>query len=79
MGNCNLYNFRQYNFNIDNAPYIDWINSAETKAMFGVPTDWKFASSNYDVYFGFYKDIMQTKVASVVYLLDNIKVMLYNG
>ena len=79
MGNCNLYNFREYNFNIDSAPYIDWINSAESKAMYGIPTEWKFASCNDAIYNAFYDDIMQTKVSSVEYLLDNIRVMLYNG
>ena len=58
MGNCNVYNFRQYDVDPLNEPFKAWINKAETKQMFGIPTEWVFNSCNMAIYNAFYNDIM---------------------
>ncbi len=80
MGNCSVYNVRQFNVTGEEPePFKIWLNMPATKAMYGVPQEWNFSSCNEAVYQSFYEDITQSVLESMVYCLDNIRVLLYNG
>ena len=79
MGNCNVYDIRQYNYNFTGL-YTPYLNSNTTKDNFGIPSEWTFYPCNDKIYADFLvDDIMRTKLSSIVYLLDNVRVLLYNG
>lgn len=50
------------------------------KDAFGIPENFTFSACNDPMYADFLvDDIMRSKVPSIVYDLENIKVLLYNG
>ncbi len=80
MGNCSVYNVRVFNVSEHQVEgFHVWLNKPETKQMYGVPTDWNFSACNEAVYQSFFDDITRSKLESFVYVLDNIRVLLYNG
>lgn len=82
-GNVNIYNYRQYQqaSGSSNEDYLTaWLNNTDIKAGLGVyPTTSSWISCNETMYSTFGDDISRSFKQNVSYLLDNMRVLLYNG
>jgi len=78
-GGINVLNMRVYKKNYDLGKFPEWLNLESTKEMLHVPKNVNWVECNQDVYKAFYADIMTSMSPLFPYILDNIKVMFYNG
>ena len=79
-GNVNIYNYRQYVNSNAIDPLSQWVNSSEFKGNCSIyPNTTTWLSCNDTMYKDFYYDISQSYKANISYLLNNTRVLLYNG
>ena len=77
-GNVNVYNIRQ--FGDYNSTLMDtWLNLTSTKTMFHVPPSTTFLDCGEKAYLALANDIPQSVVGLFPYLLNNTRVLLYEG
>jgi len=81
MCNIDVYNLRKYNLDLSSGNYNEWLNSEAVKKSHSVPLDWNFYACNEGIYNDFVDstDIMTSVTDSLLYALDRIPVLLYNG
>mmetsp|Transcript_1622 Transcript_1622/g.2622 ORF Transcript_1622/g.2622 Transcript_1622/m.2622 type:complete len:438 (+) Transcript_1622:1650-2963(+) len=77
-GGVNVYNMRKYG-KYDMSAMSKWLNLEATKELLHVPTSRHWIECNNDVYNAFKSDIMHTVANLMPYILDNIRVLVYNG
>ncbi|CAG9317042.1 unnamed protein product [Blepharisma stoltei] len=78
-GGINVYNSRDYNPNYNMGQMPAWLNLASTKQMIHVPSNIIWTECNNDIYNAMTQDIMTSAAPLIPYLLDSIKVLIYNG
>lgn len=78
-GNVSLYNMRQYSEpNMGN--YAGWLNLPSTKLLLNVQSTVTWVGCNNEVYEAFSADIMSGLITPMMpTLIENIKVLVYNG
>ena len=77
--NVSIYNIRQYSLP-DMGDYRGWLNLNSTKQLLNVPISLFYIDCNNDVYEAFSADIVAGIITPMMpTLLDNIKVLIYNG
>lgn len=78
-GNFNVYNFRTFgDYNFTNIEV--YVNSSAVKEAWGVPADMNYSTSSQVVYDALSRwDMWVSYADDVAYVLDYIKVLLYNG
>jgi vitellogenic carboxypeptidase-like protein len=75
MGGMSEYNFRQYDYGDSTMDgYLE-----RSKKDLGVPDNVTYISGNGDVYESFHEDITQSYAADLVFLLGQVRVLIYNG
>ena len=71
----NNYNFRQYHYGDESfAKFLQ-----DNKQSIGVPSNINYAPGSDEVYNSFANDITRSYASDVVIMLNNIKVLIYNG
>jgi len=79
-GNVNVYNYRQYNYSGLDGPLGTWLNSSNVKNNFTIyPSTFNWLSCNNSMYYNFYDDISRSYKQNISFLLENTRVLLYNG
>ena len=77
-GNVSLYNVRSFNFTVP--PYgISWANSSASKSLLHVPSTLPFVFSSMPAFNALIPDIGKSVKGLFPYLLQHLKVLLYNG
>lgn len=75
MGNISIFNFRNYD-GLDES-FVKILE--DNKAKFGVAKDVKFIPGNDNIYTAFRKDVTRSVANDVTFILNQIKVLIYNG
>lgn len=75
MGGISIFNFRNYN-DLDES-FVKILE--DNKARFGVAKDVKFIPGNDAIYTAFSKDVTRSVASDVTFILNQIKVLIYNG
>lgn len=78
-GGVNVYNMRDYNPNYNLGQLPSWLNLASTKTLINVPQSIIWTECNNDIYNSMTQDIMTSTSPYLPYILDSIKVLIYNG
>ena len=77
-GNVNIYDVRTLNSSYDTNP-ISWVNLNTTRALLHVPPTLPFAFTSEPAFNGLLCDIGKSVKGLFPYLLQHLKVLLYNG
>lgn len=78
-GGINVYNYRDYQTNYDLGMIPNWLGLASTKAMLNVPSSLIWDSCSDAVNDMFTEDIVSSAINYLPLMLEDIKVMIYNG
>lgn len=74
----NLYNMRMYQPYPEQLWY-NWVNKTSTRELLHAPLHTKYHTSNAEVHSSFDQDSMNSTIWMLPYIIENIKVMIYNG
>lgn len=75
MGGMNEFNWRQYDYGDDTMDGFLQSN----KLSLGVPANISYISGNDDVYDSFHEDMSISYAQDLIFLLRNVRVLIYNG
>ncbi len=81
-GQVNIYNYRQYpKKGSTSQDYLtEWLSLNDVKSNFSIyPANFNWTSCNDSMYFNFYDDISRSYKQNISFLLENTRVLLYNG
>lgn len=78
-GGINVYNMRDYNTNYDMSGITKWLNSQSVKELLHIPQSINWVECDNEVYNAFTADIMSTTKTYLPYIVDSIRLMVYNA
>jgi carboxypeptidase C (cathepsin A) len=79
-GDISIYNYRHYSGDPSSFPDITFqLNRNQTRVYYNIPDGINWTSCNDDMFGNFSSDISTSFQSNVSYLLQNIRVLIYNG
>ena len=79
-GEISIYNYRQYSGDPSKFPDItSQLNRNQTRVVYNIPDGINWTSCNDDMFGNFSSDISTSFQSNVSFLLQNIRVLIYNG
>ena len=79
-GNVDNENYRDYTNPLSpSVPFSLWLNLESTKRAFNIPQNLSFTECNNPIYAAFTDDIAKSYQENITVILENTKLLLYNG